>query len=511
MHSKLEWGSLILVVICGALVLFRTSYDASSLEVVPDSVEYAFGALNLASGEGYHIQVGGRDLPPRYPPWFSAALVPAYWLFGSDPGNGVYLVFGFSLIGLIAAFELGRRMTGIWGGAGAGMVLLAATDYHYWGRQIMTDVPCTACILTLLWIWMVLQKQRLRRLWVLAGIILALGTAFRPTTFAFVLPFIFTWVRRPPRRPIDLILLLTPLAILLGFSVGFNLMTFESFVRSGYNFWCAIPYDYPDLVYSLQHVLNNIQQVRDSNLIWLSLAVLALWALRRKQENATFRLAIIYAFLGGLPFLLFYLVYFYPDARFYLPLAALMAVACGGLLGAAGRRFPAWLLIAIQAGLVFFAYWMTGHVRPRPDYSRREMADAIVRELPLSAAVITAIDPVYLENFPGMGKRQIIPVSRRVEYASKVLTRMKIPEQCVKPQGWWDHRCQGLLAGGAEEAIPWVAMDEPGRITDLLASGRPVLIDKSSVSGACAAEIARLADADIAAAPVAGFWNMASK
>ena len=108
-NHKVEWMARILLLWLGSIILFRTPYNASNMEIFPDSVEYAVGAQHLASMDGYHMQVGGRNLPPRYPPWFSMALAPAYWLFGSEIGNAIWVVFAFSMFGLLSAFEIGRK------------------------------------------------------------------------------------------------------------------------------------------------------------------------------------------------------------------------------------------------------------------------------------------------------------------------------------------------------------------------------------------------------------------
>lgn len=493
MYSKWEWISLILLLGVGGILLFRTPHNASNLEIVPDSVEYAFGALNLSNGQGYHIRVGGRDLPPRYPPWFSFALVPAYWIFGSDPGNGIYVIFGFALVGLIAAFELGKRISGVWGGVGAGVLLLAATDYHYWGRQIMTDVPSTTLVIILLWVWLGVQKHGPHSHWALAGILLAMATAFRPTSAAFVLPFLYSWLRQYPRRWTHLALLMTPCLILFGLSGYFNQLSWGSFSRAGYAYWCAVPYDYRHLLYSFRYLPGNLRAAWDSHGIWLSIAILFLWVFLRKQINKIFPTILLFSLLGGIPILLFHMVYFYPDARFYLPLAAIMAITCGGMAGTIVQGRPVHLLIAGQIGLIIAGLWMTTNVRRDPHLVRRQIADLILQDTPPDAVIVTAIEPAYLENFPGVGERKIIPISRTVEYASKVLVRRRIRELNPEPSGWWDHRGAGLLAGGAEEVISWTAYDNPGQLNSLAASNQPIFFERISLSTAAVNEVMRRA------------------
>jgi hypothetical protein len=71
-------------------ILFRTAYNASDLEIVPDSVEYTVAASRLVTDQSYTIVIDGQSWPPRYPPWFSMLVIaPAYLLFGDEPGNAV--------------------------------------------------------------------------------------------------------------------------------------------------------------------------------------------------------------------------------------------------------------------------------------------------------------------------------------------------------------------------------------------------------------------------------------
>ena len=490
MHSKMEWTALILLLVFDAILLFRTPYDASNLEIVPDSVEYAYGALHLAHGDGYQILVGGKSLTPRYPPWFSAILVPAYWMFGSEPGNAIAFVLLFALVGLMAAYEVGRSMSGIPGGVGAGILVLVATDYHYWGRQVMSDVPCTAIILVLLWLWTGMRNSGAGWRWALAGILIAVATAFRPASAAFVLPFVLFWLHRPPRRWGRLALLVAPVFFQFCLFGAYNCLSFGSFFRSGYAYWCAVPFDYRSLAYSLRYVPENLQVAGDSHVFWLLLALLPLWFIvRNRSEQAFFPAFLLFLLAGGTPLLLFYLVYFYPDSRFYLPVSALLAVGCGGLAGRVVRACPAWLVIAGQIGLTIAGAWMAMYVRSAPDLERRHAVDAVLRDTPANAAIVTAIEPAYFENFPHMENRLFIPVSRRVEYASKVLVRRRIPSIHPEPVGWWDHRCAGLLQGGAEESIAWTAYENPDRLVGLAAEDRPIFFDRNTLSGALIEDI----------------------
>ena len=69
-------GILLLLLLAASVTLYRSPYNASDLEIAPDSVEYAIGAVRLWEKGQYSIVIEGKALPPRYPPLPSALLVP---------------------------------------------------------------------------------------------------------------------------------------------------------------------------------------------------------------------------------------------------------------------------------------------------------------------------------------------------------------------------------------------------------------------------------------------------
>ena len=139
------------------------------------------------------------------------------------------------------------------------------------------------------------------------------------------------------------------------------------------------------------------------------------------------------------------------------------------------------LLVAGQIALVAAGIWATMHLRRDSNLERWKTAEAILKHTPPDAVIVTGLPPAYLENYPGMKHRSIIPLSRNVEYASKVLVMSKIHDLSVQPAGWWDTRSPELIASGAEEVIPWVALDHPDRLVNFLMEGRRVYVDRETV------------------------------
>src|ERR1044072_3439572 len=174
------WPLLVLL-LTAVVWLYRPPYSASNLEVPPDTVEYALAPLQLLETGRYEIMLEGRGLPPRYPPWFSAVVIlPAYVLFGHDPGNAILPVTLLAVAGVGFAYAIGKRISSATGGVIAALALLALPPYSAWATQVMTDVPCAALMLGTCLIYLRLRanpEQLLTHFG--AGLLVAVTTLFR--------------------------------------------------------------------------------------------------------------------------------------------------------------------------------------------------------------------------------------------------------------------------------------------------------------------------------------------
>src|SRR4051794_17897980 len=136
------------LLLIAAIWMARSPYSASNLEVPPDSVEYALSAAQLLETGHYQIIVEGRGVPPRYPPWFSGAVIlPVYALLGTEPGNAILGITLFAVAGVGISWANGRRIGGNAGSILAALGVLALPAYSGWATQVMSDVPCTALVL----------------------------------------------------------------------------------------------------------------------------------------------------------------------------------------------------------------------------------------------------------------------------------------------------------------------------------------------------------------------------
>jgi hypothetical protein len=182
------------------------------------------------------------------------------------------------------------------------------------------------------------------------------------------------------------------------------------------------------------------------------------------------------------PILLFHLFYFFPGDRFHIPMFAGAAVFAGGMLGLLfGPRTtrllkllpPVILLLAVGARIAV----------PEPVPHRRLAADRVRTYTPANAIVISAIEPVYLERLGAHGSaRRIVPLSRNVEYASKLLVSKRVELPNPSALNWRIGRTSDLLRAGAKEAVQFVASEQVDAIVAQARAGTPVFLDTTFVS-----------------------------
>ncbi len=488
--------ALILLLGISAISLFVPAYTASNLGIVPDSVEYATAAWRLVNEGRYVITINGEAYPPRYPPGFAlVALAPAYLLFGPNPGNAIFGIFFWSLAGIAAAFAVGRRIGGLPGGLMAGAVLALLPSYRHYNQVVMSDGTCAAAILVLLLVYLQLAAAPNNwRGWLFAGVLVALVASIRPTGLSASLPFLLLALRiRPRKQSLGYgLLFLLPILLFTALQMVYSNRSFGSPFRSGYQFWCPVPYDYLNLTFGFSYVPLNIAAVwRSGLLVLLAAAVIMILLMRRAEWNKDTERTAAHDSLGfilvtAVPLSLFHLLYFVGDPRFFLPvtgpLAAVVgAMGCAILLRVSNRM--AHIAVAIALGVVL----ILGSLLPVPDPTRRRVVDQIDKILPKTALLISHIDPVYLDFFLNRGgERVVLPLSRYVEYASKVVAPSPIPMPKPPPRGPLDHRCPGLLNEGGLDVFPATASEPAGLdvIDEALAAGTPVFLDATHLDPA---------------------------
>jgi hypothetical protein len=500
---------VVLVTLLAAWRLWRSPWSAANLEVGPDSIEYAVSADRFVSHHGYNLLIDGVTRPPRYPPWFSVGfLAPVLFFARGELGAAILPVFVLAVVSVVAAFAIGKRLAGYWAGAGAAVALVLNPAFVGLSRVVMTEVPSLAFGLAGCWLYVgsagtaaLPRGERMESLprealW--PGLLAGAGFALRNECLAILLPFGWRIVTRQRRPVTALALLALPSIVAAGATGWYNAETYSSLFRSGYHYWCPVPYEVPGMTFGLRYVPQNLARLMSAS----RAAVLALGAtgacvlLVRGRDAA--RRALLYVALAAVPGSLLHLVYFYPEARFHIFVLALASVLGGAGLGslagvaARGRLWPLPLLLTLAA--------FVPPREPSPPPLRRLAAETIARETPSDAVVVSGLDPVFLEPYLVRdASRTIVPASRSIEYASKLVAPVPLGAIDPPPRGPTDQRAPGLLRAGAIDPCPVVATESPERLARWVREGRRVFIDASSLPGD--APLARIVDPSLFVVP----------
>ena len=477
------WEYLIPILLCAvALVrVYRSPYSASNLDFTPDAQEYVIAAQRLVLLGSYSIEIEGVAYPPRYPPWFSVlVLAPFYAMAPDNLGIGIIPILLFSLVAVMAAYAIGRRVSGVWGGALAGWLLLLDSDFSFHARLILTETVVVALLMLLTLVYLRLREGAALRWYWVAGVVAALAGAMRVLAFASAVPLLLHVLLSRRQVTWRLLAVAAPSLLVMIATGIYNHQTFGHWRRSGYNFWTAVPYDYFALTFSLQYLDENLRQLSQ---LWLPLllgpvgAVALWWARRARARDLLTMLS-----LGVLPITLVHLFYFFVQSRFHLPMLALLCVigGCGiALLVPDKLRLHVWLLAVVMAATAWPGKILLPQLSGLP--LKRLVAQQMASKEP-DAVIITALDPVYCEPLALRGtQRRVIPISREVEYASKAVAWKKVEDPVPPPRSPFDHRARGLLRGGAKDVVAFTADEAPHHIVELHRQGVPIYLDLTFV------------------------------
>jgi hypothetical protein len=275
----------------------------------------------------------------------------------------------------------------------------------------------------------------------------------------------------------------------------YNAYVFGSFWRTGYSYWCSIPYDIAQLTFSMSYLGFNLEVLADDDMLsfWAFVIVIFAVAFRTLSRTAEGSSAISLSIkrslglglFGLVPASLVHLIYFYPSSAFHVTTSAWLAANAGGALAIAvlpwNLRPVVRHLPTVLTGLALILAIGSFTGSYRAPHSRYAIAGKLAEATNATDTIITAIDPVYLSAWlpPSV---TIIPISRRVEYASKFVTPRSINGVVTEVNDPFDHRNLKLLSAGAVEAVHTVAVQEDGTVK-LPTHGR-VLVDTSYLTSA---------------------------
>ncbi len=451
---------------------------------IPDSAEYLGMASRLLHDDTFFLRLHGRDLPSRYQPWFSWFLLYPLMRLSQNAWIVAILPPFFAILGVYAATMLAAAILpperrSLAPAIGAGVVLVPA--YLYFSGHLMTDIPATAITLLLAAVFCAgpVHAITLGRLGCV-GVLGALVFSMRPLGVLVLLPFLVESRRGKGR----LAALLVPTAIIAAGSLWLNQKIFGEVLRTGYNLWAAVPYDYIERTFSLEYVSTNIEVlVKDP--VFLAFAAVGLFPFSTKMRD---RLGLdthesrvlVFVVFALVPQLIFHLVYFYSTIRFFLALEVIcgILVACR-VASIVPKSFfsTAALCLVLVIGIV-----RSPEAISSMRHSTLERLSRLRECAPANAVVVSARHPVLNEELVVHGSdRILVPVSRHTELASKVLVWRRVeapPGVAIDPR---DHRAQWLLQAGAEEVYPYAAVERPGLLSEAITSGVTVVLDKEGV------------------------------
>jgi hypothetical protein len=360
----LELGALAGVLAAGGALF------AQAVELGPNYDEgvYLASADALARGERL-----GEDVFASQPPGFYLLLRFATFLPGESVNATRGVFVAVALLGVVAAWAVGRQLAGAVGGLAAAGALLAAPAYPAESARIAADVPAVAFSLVGFALLAAALERVSARLALGAGGVLALAVSVK--LFALVLGVAVVALlvlERPPRR------------LVAGFVAGGLAVT--AALLLAYVDRLGVLYDG---VVGFHEEARRLSVSTDSNadrlglafvrkgqvFTWLVVAGLAVWLVRRCRP-----LPLLALWLGAVAAAAF-LLWHQPliDHHFVL-VAAALAVPAGASLDVRLRSRRAAVLAALLALVVLAGYaqqWRRVNRLERADPARAQAAEAV--------------------------------------------------------------------------------------------------------------------------------------
>ncbi len=455
----------LIIIFFAFLLIFRNAYHASHIETFPDAVEYVSMAINYLNQGTFQIDVNGQFYPSRYAPWFSlTVLTPALIFFGIEAGNAIYGVLFVNILGMLLGYLLLSRVLPPLAALAGTLALFLIPDFTRNAQFIMNDAP--SALVFLICFYVFLKNQKL--VWnnrlevILIGSLIALATLWRITNIFLILPFLFLMDQDFRKKLSAKLLFLTPLAFALVLNFCENYLMFGSFFRNGYNYWTSIPYDYPSLTFNWSNLITNLAKLSENQSYLVIVGVfLASLIVHYLKGRDAIKPLLSFLLLVAMPVLIFYLLYFYFDYRFFLPVILVMFGSIVWTL----RYYPPIIHKLILLAILVGIYLQMNTIALRHEFPLyRKNIDSLKLNTELGSTVLTNINLPYLKlYFPNL-ERKFIPISRRAEYASKVIMTRKNEDLLVSEiKDPFQHRHPKLLAMGIDP-IGYTFLEDPKKL-----------------------------------------------
>ena len=486
----LAWLTLIV-----AFLIYLPPDLSVSLTIPPDSSEYSIGLVNFFRHGRFGFTLNGQWYPSRYPPWFSlSCLSPAYLLGGGDVLCLYWAVLAFSVALVMLMYKWGRVLgLGMWSFIPP-VLMMFLPDFVFYSRVVMTELPYATLFAGGALMFLSLSSRSSASLvhWLAAGMLVAWSGMARSTGLSMLLPFAILLLFKggDGRFKINAILLLFLPAIAYEVAnLAYNWFVFGSPLRSGYQFWLSVPYDFPNLVFNYSYVIENAWKLIGDRVIQLTLFMFACTfvaaCLMLKGMfggiNCNKRFLAFFAYLAFQTIVLvaIYIGYYWADTRFFLPVTICIVPLFFYCLWKMSRSWACWgrvfFLVAVAAVCAIgFLDCPTRYgylVAPRMWNFRENLVAAEV--LPSGSVVIKGGDPNVIDHFAFRAKNlTLLPLVRGFDYVSHMTAPKSIRNMCNAPSSWRQCVVDELVKDGrCSLPFPYVFAETPEAVKCLLENG----------------------------------------
>lgn len=499
----------VMVLVLDIFGLYVPSKFGTCWLVIPDALENAFCADNFLREGRYGFYLNGLFHPSRYLPWFPLLFLAPFQALSGDVYGAVYgcwtAAAGLAAVMFLSCMQITGRFApsdahDIACGGLAGLlsfpVLMLSSFFIALSGYAMTEVPY---LLFCVWAMILWTRLAVRPgvdtaslMW--CAVLIALGGSVRSTAYPMLLlPFLLIFVREKDwkRRFLLWFLAALPTALVLLASNLFNWTVFGSPFRTGYHFWCPVPYDFMPLTFHPRYAAEYLPRLVREKGFWLTMGLLAVCTAwfrvsrsARGEKLLSFpkwtewEASMAFALLQGLIVFVLYIFYFFYDKRMYLPVLVMVlppaASAAANLLRTVlKKRLPAICILAAAAIALQIPVMRNLNdyhkaLRGIPDdRARLEYLDSI---LPRNAVLLSAFNPAVADKFFRQGtERCIIPVNRIHEYADKIAAPRKVKICDPLPRDAFDNLAPGLLSQpGCYLPFPYALSDGPAAFEEML-------------------------------------------
>ena len=511
------------LLLAAAFLIYLPFELGAALTIPPDSSEYSICLGNLFEHGRFGFTLNGTWYPSRYAPWFSLlCLTPAYLLSGGNVLCSHWAILAFALILLIAVWKMGKMC-----GLGRLSILPPITlmfmpDFVFYSRVAMTEIPYAAlfAVISLVFVRFVNKARVSARFCFCVGLLIAWIGLVRTSGFSLAIPFgVVVLLRRTSgvvmkdsenkecsmlslsyvctgwnTRLLLLSAIGLPILVALVVGMGYNWFVFGSPFRSGYNYWCAVPVDFPDLVFNSSYVIPMLKYLLGEPVIQITLIFLCsalfffMYVIATKNCSAhrTFLLLVGFVLSHLMVLACLYLGYYWPDTRFYLSVTVcsvpLFFVAINAFLSKFGRGMRVLLtMVVFLLSVIAVSNAPTRYLNMavgRPIWLAQSQITASV--LPPKSIVVQSGDPNVLEYF-GFGEKELrlFPFCREFDYVTYMVAPSRINHLVKKPESWNIKVIPELVRSGVcSVPFPDVFEERPELIKEYLSQGRRMFFVK---------------------------------